>query len=744
MGLALAGCEQPVQKTIPLLISEEEIPPNTDKWVPGLCRQCPGGCGIQVRLVSGEVKKAVGGQEVRVSGWRAVKIEGHPDHPINRGGLCARGQAGLQLLYNPDRLRGPVARQGARGSGKWQEVTWEDALRQVAAKLETVRQQATPQALAFLTGPLRGHRQRLISRFMEAFGSPNLFTCEFFSDQAVRTANLLTMGHRVFPAYDLEHTNYLLSFGAALLESARSPVRFARGVSFMRQGRSGQRAKVVQIEPRFSLTAANADEWVAVRPGTEGALALGMAHVILTEKRYDREFVHNDTLGFAPWKQRVLDEYPPERAAEISGVPTSVITRLAREFATYRPSVALGGDVAAAHTNGVLTMMAVQALNALVGSLGRPGGLVFPPAPPFASLFPVSLDSVASTGLAQPRLDHGSAPVDPLVVLPQRINEGRPYPLEVLFLYEANPVFSLPTAEWGEALENVPFLVSFSSFLDESTRMADLILPDHTYLERWDDDVPEAGVEFSTATITQPVLSPLYDTRDTADVLLHLAQSLGGSVQAAFPWANVQDLLKEAYQGIADVQRDSVAKDRAEDFWPEVIAKGGWWDATARAPLVFRTSSGKFVFPAAPLYEPPRFSGEKGHYPFWLCVYQSSVLSDGRGANQPWLQELPDPLTGVLWGSRVEMNPKTAADLGITEGAWVWIESPAGKVKAKVVLFPGIGPDMVGMAAGQGHEEYGRYAKGRGVNPFTLISPQTEPLSGALAWAGTRVRIVKA
>lgn len=744
-GLALAGCEQPVQKAIPLLISEEEIPPGAEKWVASLCHQCLGGCGIQVRLVNGELKKAVGEREVKVSGWRAVKIEGHPEHPINRGGLCVRGQAGLQVVYNPDRLHGPLVRQGQRGAGTWQEVTWEEGLRHVMTRLETIRQHAKPHALAFLTGPLRGHRQQVIRRFMEAFGSPNLFTCDFFSDRAVRTANLLTMGYETFPAYDLEHTNYLLSFGATFLENSQSPVRFARGVSFMRQGRSGQRAKVVQVEPRFSLTAANADEWVAVRPGTEGALALGMAQVILTEEKYDKEFVQHATAGFAPWRDLVLQEYPPEKAAEISGVPASVISRLAREFATYRPSLAIGGDAAAAHTNGVLTMMAVQALNALVGSVGHPGGLTFPASPPFAPLPRVQLDSVARIGLAAPQLDRAAvASAEPLATLPQNIGQGTPYPLEILFLYETNPVFSLPAAGWAEALEKVPFVVSFSSFLDESTRMADLIFPDHTYLERWDDDVPEPGVSFPVATVTQPVIAPLYDTRDTADVLIQLAKALGGSVREAFPWEGFPDLLKEAYQGIAYAQGGATAADTREHFWTALVAKGGWWDQKEPAPLRFPTRSGRFEFPSAPLYEAPRFFGDEEHYPLWLCMYQSATLADGKGANQPWLQELPDPTTGVMWGSRVEINPQTAEALRIQEGESVWIESSVGKIKAKVLCFPGIGPGMVGIATGQGHWEYGRYARGRGANPFALIPPQTAPQSGTLAWAGTRVRVAKA
>lgn len=743
-GLTLAGCEKPVQKAIPLLVSEEEIAPNAEKWTASLCHQCPGGCGIQVRLVNGELKKAVGGREVRVSGWRAVKIEGHPDHPVNHGGLCAKGQAGLQVLYNPDRLRGPLARKGPRGSGEWEEITREEGLRQILTKLEALRRHAKPHALAFITGPLRGHRQQVVSRFMEAFGSPNLFTCELFSDQAVRAANLLTIGYNAFPAYDLEHTNYLLSFGAAFLETSRSPVRFARGLSFMRQGRPGQRAKVVQVEPRFSLTAANADEWVAVRPGTEGALASGMAHVILKEERYDKEFVQNSTLGFAPWRDLVLQEYTPEKVADMSGVPASLIYRLAQEFATYRPSLAIGGDTAAAHTHGVFTMMVVQALNALVGSFGRPGGLTFNPSPPFTPLPRVPLDQVARAGLSQPRLDATDAPKDPLVALPQRVRAETPYPVEVLFLYEANPVFSLPAAGWEEALEKVPFIVSFSSFLDESALMADLILPDHTYLERWDDDIPEPGVGFPATTVAQPVLLPLYDTRDTADVLIHLAKGLGGSVKEAFPWESFNDLLKETYQGIYYARRGSVVAETFADFWTDLIAKGGWWDQEDKSPLVFRTRSGKFRFPSAHIYEPPHFFGEEEKYPLLLYIYQSSTLSDGTGANQPWLQELPDPMTLVMWESRVEIHPKTAGELGIKEGEWVWIESPVGKVRARALFFSGIGPGMVAIAAGQGHWEYGRYARGRGVNPFALIPPQTEPLSGALTWAETRVWVSKA
>jgi anaerobic selenocysteine-containing dehydrogenase len=747
----LESCGHQEEKVIPLLIAEEPLIPGVEEWTASVCSQCAAGCGILVRTMAGERETTVNGERVRQMVRQAKKIEGHPDHPLNRGRLCARGQAALQVLYNPDRIKTPLQRTGARGSGQFRAISWDEALHLVTAQLIEVRRQNEPHTLLFLTGVLPGHRRTVVERFLQAFGSPNHAEHDLFAPHPVREAQRLTMGYDAYPAYDLERTNYLLSFGAGFLETYLSPVRYSRGFGHLRQGRPGHRGKVVHIEPRFSLTAARADEWVSPKPGTEGALALALAHVILEQQLYDREFIARSTQGFDEFRRYVQQGYDPDRVASLTEVPAARIRRLAQEFATHRPAVALCGDGATAQTNGLFTALAVTSLNALVGAIGTPGGIFFDPPPPLAALPPVVRDATAREGLRHPPLIPASENRN-MRALAERLLSSHPYPVRIAFLYETNPVFTLPDAvRMKEALDRIPFLVSFSSFLDETAVLADVILPDHTSLESWTDAVPLSGSGGEVYGVGKPIVPPLYDTRSAPDVLIALAKAIGGSVAASFPWENFSELLKDVTRGLFAARRGSVVADDFDTFWDHLLEKGGWWDESAPSGVTFQTPTGKFDFvlgsrsPDLPaLMAEPRFGGTESEYPFSLWVYPSVAFGDGRGANQPWLQEMPDPMTAACWGSWVEINPTTAQHLGLKENDLVWIESPHGKIQAPVLLYPGARPDTIHIPVGQGHDVYGRYAARRGVNPLKILAPLVEPVTGALAWAATRVKVSKA
>ena len=311
---------------------EAEIPPQgIEGWVASVCQQCPGGCGIQVRTIMG-IEDGV---------KRAVKIEGNPNHPISRGTICPKGVAGIQALYDPDRIRGPLKRSGPRGSGRWEPIGWDEALATAAERLRDLRARGEAHSLVAIAGNVRGLMPALLERFLEAYGSPNYVTtahgCET-SRQLMR----LTQGLDEPIAYDLERTSYVLTFGAGLLEAGNSPVRQVRAFANLRQGTPGRRARIVHVDPRLSVSAAKADEWVPIRPGTDGALALGIAHVIVSEGLYDKAFVEERTFGFEDWrdgagpmrlgfKSLVQAEYRPESVAAITGVPVATITRVARE-----------------------------------------------------------------------------------------------------------------------------------------------------------------------------------------------------------------------------------------------------------------------------------------------------------------------------------------------------------------------------------------------------------------------------
>lgn len=739
--------------------SEHRWPgPGVETFVNSVCQLCPGGCGIRVR---------------QLDGW-PVRIQGNPDHPINRGGLCPKGAAGLQALYDPDRIRRPLRRVGERGSGRWKEIGWAEAIDLAAGRLASLRKSGCPESLVVIGGQYRGLMRSLWDRFLAAFGSPNYVSmpsgCEI-SDDALR----LTQGIDGPIGYDLEKASYVLSFGVSLLEGSWSPVWQMRAYAEMRQGAAGRRAKIVQADTRFSVTASKADEWLPVRPGSDGALALGLAHVIVRDGLYDRAFVGEHGSAFEDWtdatgarregfRSAVLRAYPPAAVAKATGIPVDRIVRVAREFAAARPVVAMGDRGSARYANGLHTRWAVHCLNALVGSVDRPGGVVFPQEVPFAPLPALPGDPLAERGRSRPRVDgagdSGAARASSAIHrLPEAIRNGRPYPVESVFLYYANPVFSLPGGlGMGAALERVPFVVSFSPYHDESTRAADLVLPDHTFLERWQDDPTPRNVPFASLGIRRPVRAPLYDTRASSDVLLDLARSLGGSIRAALPWKDTEAFLRERVQGVYDSGRGRLlasasAADSFDAFWKQILEKGGWWDPDYRFEdweRTLRTASRKFEFlpPGDPAFLEGFATaapvGGAEEYPLLLNVFRPLPLTGGRTANMPYLLEIAGRPVSISWESWAEIHPATARRFEIGDGDRVWVESGLGRIQVRARVTPGARPDVVSVPYGLGHETGGRWAKGLGANPNDLLGAAALSVTGGSAVGLMRVKVYAA
>ncbi|MGB8782081.1 MAG: molybdopterin-dependent oxidoreductase [Terriglobales bacterium] len=723
-ALALEGCADRGRQLV-RFIPEEDLVPGVAVWKPSVCTMCSAGCGIQVRVMEGEAEVFHNGQFGIVKMGLAKKLAGNPEHPVNRGKLCARGEAGLQVTYNPDRIQHPLKRAGQRGSGKFMQVSWDEAIQELLTHLQPLASQSESKSLAFLTSPQRGQRRVLIERFLSGFATAEWVPFELFDDVVLRQANRLSFGYGQLPTIDLAHSGYVISFGADFLGTWNSPVAQSVGYGKMRQNRSGVRGKFVQVESRVSQTGANADEWVAAHPGTEGLLALGIAHVILKEKLGHTETGDAVVTWIDGWREG-LPTYSPEAIAWKTGVPPETITRIAHEIAARSPAVAIVGGAPLAQTNGLFTALAVNALNALLGSIGKPGGLQFTPEVPL----PLSM-------VARETSREGEA--NSVRALAQQILTGQPRPVEALLLYEANPVFATPPG-WRvkDALEKVPFIASFGSFLDETSSFADLILPDHSFLESWIEDVPESGTTQSVVNVAPPAMRPLHDTRALPDVLLDLAHRLEGPSQV-LPWKSYEEMLQATLAPLAHQPGSINAKD-GDEFWNKIQEQGGWWTTQASVPPRAKPATGSFK---AVKYRDAEFAGSAGEYPFYFLPYATPECYDGRHANLPWLQEIPEVLSTGMWGTWVEINPRAAANLQIEQGDLVEVASPHGKVRVPALLSPGIAADMIAIPVGQGHEHYGRYASGRGANPIKILAPQLEPSTGALAWAGTRVSITK-
>ena len=738
-GLILDGCGKP-QQLIPLLVGEDRFMPGEESWVRTLCQQCSAGCGITVRVMQGESIRIIDGQQKRVKAVQAKKIEGNPEHPISMGGTCARGQAGVQALYHPDRIQTPLKLSGPRGSGRYQAISWKEAQQLLVTQLQ--QQQGTPGAIALLTGRTnRGTLGTIIERFAAGLRTPNVVTYDPFDPAPIRKAMELVTGVSRLPSVDFANANYLLSFNANLFETFLSPVRNIYSFGHMRQGRPGIRGTFVQAEPRLSQTAACADVWLPIKPGTEGLLALSIAHVIVSEKLYDVEFVSQNTEGFAEWSAS-LGDYAPEKIATQIDVPAASIQRVAREFASRRPSVAVGDS------HDVASLTAIYALNALVGAFGLPGGILFG-ADEASGPVPASGAGLQASGAksasqtAQPAA--GTTDIHGLI----RAMSGSQ--IKALLILDTNPLFTLPEgAALAQALGNVPFIASFASFLDESSVMADVILPSHTTLERWVDDVPEPGVGFPIRTIGQPVVEPRWDTRDPGDVLIETARALGGNAATAMPFDSMEAAVKESFRSVhAGIAAAGEADFDA--FFRKAVEVGGWWQpvvsgadaAPQRADGRGKTTRVNFVMPPQPVAALP-FAGDAAHMPYMLHLYASPAFSDGRTAHLPWLQEMPDPMTTVMWGSWVEINPETAHKLDIHEGDVLTIASPRGTIELPAFLYPGLRPDVIAIPVGQGHTQFGRYAQNIGANPLRISQSAVDPATGAVVQGGVRVSVAKA
>jgi anaerobic selenocysteine-containing dehydrogenase len=739
-----------------------------------VCLVCPARCGIRGRTVDG----------------RLVRITGNALHPMSQGGLCPRGVGGVQLLYHPQRIAAPVVRVGERGAGQWRAISSQDAVATLAQRLGALRTAGRPERLAVVAGYCAGTMHELWRRFLEVFGSPNYVTDEY-PDGADAVMDLMH-GIPRRPGYDLDRARLVLSFGAPLFESWWSPLQafVAFGGSATSPPPGGH---FVQVDMRFSRTAARAHEWVGVPPGTHGVLALGIAYVLIKEQAYDANFVARHVAGFEDgvdaagrvregYRSIVLRNYRTEEVSAITGVPVERIVGLARAFAAGPGAVAVCGDDVLHAPDGLLAGLAVHSLNVLVGNISRPGGVLFGDDPPLAPLAAPHLDAVARAGLARPAVAHAAVPFgtgDPARQFAAALAQGGGE-VEALLLYYSNPLASAAHPEdWRAALERIPFVVSFSPFLDETARFADLVLPDALPYERWQDAPTPSSYPYQVWGLAQPLVPPPDRTLPTAEVLLSLARALGGSVGRSLPYADMPTLLQARARGLFAARRGMILGDRFErthyrqmeergwwlaeqsdfdEFWKGIVEAGGWtdllYDGTDPARLA-RTASGRIELLPETLQ---RALGTEGRgrtayaalrsdepaatataaFPLRLVPYRVSTLSSGTIHLEPWLAEQPSLTLDEHWRPWVEVSAATAGALGLRDGAMVTVVSARGRCRARLRVFPGTAPGQVSMPYGLRHPD------GELANPLQLLEGATDPLTGLTAWFSTFVRLERA
>jgi molybdopterin-containing oxidoreductase family iron-sulfur binding subunit len=563
-------------------------------------------------------------------------------------------------------------------------VTWDQAITTLAQRVS-----AGTGRLAVISGAGRGTFSDLLADWAGAAGG-RVVRYRPLDHEALRAANRQVFGIDQLPVHDFAAARYVVSFGADFLEHWHSPVENQRGFAEARAPRNGQAAKHVSIAPRLSLTGFNADEWHVCRPGGDTAVALAMANLILTE----RTGAPADANGL----RGVLSRFTPEMAAQESGVSAEVIRRVAREFVSASPSLAVAGGMGDQHRGAAELSAAVNLLNYVAGNVG----------------------TTVSFGADPDHADGYGA----MLELVQAMDQGQ---LAVVLVHEANPAYSLPRSlGFADKFKKVGFKVSTSMFLDETSALCDLVLPNHHALERWDDARPRAGV----LSLLQPVMEPVFGRRPneagtmaTGDVLLKAAPQAGAAF-ARFTAPSFEAHLKAAFAS---------ANAGGDTAWRNALARGGVFSATpASAPAArLAATAGQLA------YTPPAFDGDGEFY----FTPVPSVYGDGRGANRPWLLELPDPVTRITWHSWVEIHPETAARLNVKDGEILRLTSPAGSIDAPAYVYPGIHPETVGVPLGLGHTAYGEMAAGRGANALDLLGARDG--NGFLPYVATRVRVEK-
>jgi len=763
--------------------------------VSSVCNLCPGGCGISVRKVDD----------------RAVKIEGRTDYPVNPGGICPVGMGGLQLLYDESlRFTGPMKRVGARGAGEFQSISWGEAFDMAAGRISALRQAGRPEAVAAVDGNTQGTTaSALVERLMQAIGSPNYVRTPSITD-TYRMGNVVMQGRNAPIAYDLENADFVLSFGCGLLEGWGAPGRVMNTWGEWHKDNPTQRkTRIVQVESRASNTASKADFWVTPKPGTEAALALGIAHVLIRSGKYDAGFVAEHTSGFDDWrssdgmdhtgfKTYVLKRYSPGYVSRITGVKPDVIVKLAGEFAQAKAPIAIYGKGKNQLSGSLFEFMAIQSLNALKGQINRPGGVLLPDDLPLNPLPDFQKDSIAEKGLQKPRLDQAGTDKYPFTHslinnFANAIKQSPKSPIDTLLVFSANPMFTLPDGgAFKTALDRIPFIVSFSPYRDETANMADLILPDCTYLEKMDDIVWPVGLQYPLYGLSKPVLeAPVYDTRNAGDTIIELSNAIGDPVGSAFPWETFEEAIQERAKGLFEAggglvtyqssappwKRQPLGKGPKpgyksfDDMWDKLVS-GGLWYRPVGPPRdwagLFKTPSGRFEFYSQLIhqaiekgsatemrivpkgdeacmahYTAPENTAKDAQYPLTMVPYEMINLASGWIPSPPFLYKTIFETQLLKDTSFASVNPRTAAQYRLKQGDRVSVKSPGGEVQVCINLFEGAMPGIVYMPLGFGHTGYDEFLKGKGVNPNTIIQPGQDPVSGDPIWWNTPVKLVK-
>lgn len=770
-----------------------------------ICAQCPARCGIDVYTTNGRVHA----------------IYGDTGNPIANGKLCPKGHLGTYFLYDADRFKGPMRRTNPR-KGRNEDpgfvpISWDEALDIVAQRLNDLRDRGESHRFAHFYGRGWGASDAgLYGDWGKLYGTPNsAIGHASMCAEGSKRAKQMTDGNDSYNSYDYRNTNYILNFGASFLEAFR-PYNYLMQVWGHMRSKS-PKTRVTTIDVRMNPTMAASDRALYIKPGTDGAMALAIAHVILTEGLWDREFVGDfrdpgmrfrtgQTIsqfafeekwvhGLTEWWNEELKDRTPEWAESVTTISARDIVRVAREFGTTRPAMAIMERGPTAHTNGTYNGMAIHALNALVGSMFAEGGMFYQMGTPYGGL-PVNaddyLDDWAKNGdwKKHPRIDKARTPEWPMTshmmqeAGPNHL-KGDPYKLDTAMFFYTNPIWTAPNPQvWEEALKDV-FVIDTSPFPGETAMYADIVLPDHTYLERLQDSPTYPFEGWPMAALRVPAVDPIYDTKHFGDTLIEIGKRIKGPMGEYYKALDsVENVLRHRAKGFEANPGDNGVN--SFESWKE---KGVWfkkpyhwrqfrgefyeWDGRGYNTLMtpedvkaklIKTPSGKFEFKSGRLEQhadyvqrelgipaaragliqwvEPKHTGQGDLY---FVTPKTPLHAEGRSGNIPHAIANQQPIVGGRNTVYLEIHPDTARARNIRNGDKVRIRSNLGTIEAYCRYMSAHRPDTLVMPMEHGHWAQGRWAQGRlPGHSGELTENVSDPISGLACYYTGKVTVERA
>jgi anaerobic selenocysteine-containing dehydrogenase len=674
-----------------------KVPKGQIDYVTTTSKLCPAGEGLKIMRVAGN----------------PISAAGNPAHPLSSGGVSALARSEVYMLYSPARIKSPMKKAG-KG---FEPITWEQALIEMADKLG-----AAKGSVACVSGDQSGSINELLSAFVGKLGAAGYFMMP--SEATTAAKGMKLMGGKGQAGYDFENADTVLVLGADIFETWGTSTRNRKAFGAKRPVGAKPASTYIYVGPTRNNTAAVCDQWIPAPVADFGVVALGIAWHLVHDAR-----ITSSAPGFDTFKAVLNGGFGPSDVQRATGIAPETLAAVAKALvASKAPLVVTGSPFG--QGLGAGAFMAGMALNILLGRINKPGGVYALP----------ELAPVVPGAMTRQAMLEGDLPG-----FLKAVADGKKPAPKALLVYDANPAYGLPeTATMTKALEKIPYKVSFSSFLDETAALCDLVLPNSLTLERYDDVVTPYGSGFCLYSLVTPYQKPVHDTRPTGDVILTLARKM--SVDLKF--GNFLQLLKEKAASLAKVSGGFIAK----DVMPWQVAAGKPAPALAGGDLWKALSAGYAwtMVGAAP-------QGDLGFAPEVLAkAVKPAKASEKTAILVPYAQlRTGTPTTGIpcqdltlvpdteLVGETtlVRLNSATAKALGVKPGASVRVSGGGAKCEAKVHIFESVMTGVVSAPLGFGHTAFDIFSKDKGANYLSLMSLTEEPGTGMSMWAAAEVKI---